>query len=326
MRLPRLVPDNTNYPFMRFRIAALVASVIVILASIALVGIKGINWGVDFEGGVVLEVKTPQAADLSAMRQAIEGAGATGVRLQQFGDPTDVLIRVAATQGQQASEAQAQIDRLKAALTQRLGQDIQFNRADFVGPQVSAELLHDGVLATVIALALITAYVWFRFEWQYSVGAMISVVHDIAATVGFFAVTGVEFDLSSVAAVLTIVGYSLNDKVIVYDRIRENLRLFKSMPLDELLNRSLNETLGRTLMTAATTALALLALVLFGGEVLRGFTLAMLWGVFIGTYSTTFIAAPVLIYFNLRSKSGKDAPPAQKDAKDDKGSLAHPAE
>ncbi|SNB61501.1 protein translocase subunit secF [Arboricoccus pini] len=326
MRHPRLVPDNTNFPFMRFRMAALVASIIVILASIGLVAIKGINWGVDFEGGIVLEVKTPQAADLAAMRAALESTGANGIRLQQFGDPTDVLVRIAAP-SEVASEAQVQIDRIKGALTGRLGQDIQFDRADFVGPQVSSELLHDGILATVVALALITAYVWFRFEWQYSLGAMISVVHDIAATVGFFAITGIEFDLSSVAAVLTIVGYSLNDKVIVYDRIRENLRLYKAMSLEELLNRSLNETLGRTMMTAATTALALLALVIFGGEVLRGFTVAMLWGVFIGTYSTTFIAAPVLIYFNLRSaaQKAKAGEGAGKDKTKGK-SLAHPAQ
>ncbi len=290
-RLPRLVPDNTKIPFMRFRQPALIGSAIVILGSILLVAFKGLNYGIDFQGGILIEASVPQQrADLGSMRATLGKLDLGDVQLQTFGAPNDVLIRVQ-SQGDDPRAASAAIAKVKDALDQLLGKGIDYRRAEFVGPKVSSELLRDGVLATVLAVVGVLIYLWFRFEWQYGVGAVIALLHDTTATIGIFALLGMTFDLSTVAAVLTIIGYSLNDTVVVFDRIRENLRRYRRMPLEELLDRSINETLARTIMTSMTTFLALLALFIFGGEVIRGFTFAMIWGVFVGTYSTIFIAA-----------------------------------
>jgi preprotein translocase subunit SecF len=299
-RLPRLVPDNTNIPFLRYRLWALGASVLVLLISIGLVATRGLNYGIDFRGGILLEVRTTTEPDLAAMRSLLGGLGLGEVALQSAGEENDVLIRVARQEGDEAAQQQA-VAAIRSALDQQLGEGIEYRRSEFVGPKVSAELLRDGVLATVIAVGLVLVYLWFRFEWQYGVGAITSLVHDVAATIGLFSLTGLEFNLSTVAAILTIIGYSLNDTVVVFDRVRENLRRYRKMPIEELLDRSINETLPRTIMTGMTTFLALVALVVLGGEVIRGFTIAMIWGVVIGTYSSVYIAAPVLIYLNLRA-------------------------
>jgi preprotein translocase SecF subunit len=298
--LPRLVPDDTKIPFMRFRRPALIGSAVVILASILLAIFHGLNYGIDFEGGILIEARVPQErADLAQMRATLEGLDLGDVQLQTFGQPNDVLIRVQ-NASKDTNAAAAIIERVKTALDQLLGQGIDYRRADFVGPKVSSELLRDGVLAAVIAVAGVIIYLWFRFEWQYGVGAVLALVHDTTATIGIFSITGMTFDLSTVAAILTIIGYSLNDTVVVFDRIRENLRKYRRMPIEELLDRSINETLARTIMTSMTTFLALLALFIFGGDVLRSFSFAMIWGVFVGTYSTIFISAPVLLHFNIR--------------------------
>lgn len=305
-RLPRLVPDNTTLPFMRFRRPALIGSAVVMVLSILLVAFKGLSYGIDFEGGILIEAVVPQErADLSLMRSKLGGLGLGDVQLQTFGAPNDVLIRVQ-SQGDDPKAAAEAITKVKATLDEVLGKGIDYRRAEFVGPKVSGDLLRDAVLATVIGLAGVVIYLWFRFEWQYGVGAVISLLHDTLATLGIFALTGMTFDLSTVAAVLTIIGYSLNDTVVVFDRTRENLRRYRRMPLEELLDRSINETLARTVMTSMTTFLALLALFIFGGAVIRGFTFAMIFGVFVGTYSTVFIAAPVLIHFHLRGAPSKE--------------------
>jgi preprotein translocase subunit SecF len=307
MRTLRLIPDDTHVPFMRWRVPALIGSVVVVLLSIALAVVVGLNRGIDFEGGILLEVRMQGPADLSAMRGVL-GSGAFGaVQLQEFGQPSDVLIRIAQPADATQGGAAAVIERVKEVLGQSFGQGIEYRRAEFVGPKVSEELFWAGVLATLIATAGVLIYLWFRFEWQYGLGAIICLVHDTAATIGFFVILQLQFDLSSVAAILTIIGYSLNDSVVVFDRVRENLRKYKRMPLVELIDKSLNDTLARTVVTGMTTLLALTALATLGGEVIRSFTLAMIFGVVIGTYSSIFIGAPVLIYFKLRTVQAERA-------------------
>jgi preprotein translocase subunit SecF len=264
-----------------------------------------LNFGIDFRGGILVEVQTPADADLALMRTTLRGLGLGEVSLQTAGSDRDVMIRLEQQEGGQEEQTRA-VEMIKDALAQRLGDGLVWQRAEFVGPKVSSELLRNGVYAVLVSFAGVLIYLWFRFEWQYGVAAIASLIHDVSASIGIYALTGLEFNLTSVAALLTIVGYSLNDTVVIFDRVRENLRRFKTMPLEQLLDLSINETLARTLATSLTTMLALLALYLFGGAVISGFTIIMIWGVIIGTYSTIYIATPVLYYLNLR---GEDAPP-----------------
>ncbi len=305
MRRFRLIPDNTAIAFMRHRLYFLWASIVVIVLSMLAVAVIGLNFGIDFRGGTLLEIRTPGPADLAAMRRSLNELGLGQVQLQNFGDEREVLIRIEKQEGE-AAEQQKAIERVKQRLVEELGEGIEFRRAEFVGPKVSEELLRNGIMAVLLAVGLVLVYIWFRFEWQFGAGAVFALVHDVATTIGVFAVVGLEFNLSTVAAILTIVGYSLNDTVVVYDRIRENLRRFKTVALEEVIDRSINETLSRTLMTSLTTLLALFALFFFGGAVIRDFTFAMIWGVVVGTYSSVYIAAPVLIYFNLRAVLAKE--------------------
>ncbi len=298
----RLVPDGTTIPFLRFRTAAFVVSGILIVLSLILLPTRGLNLGIDFRGGTLVEVRMPGAADLGRMRAALGGLGLGEVALQEFGVDTDVLIRVERQSGDQAAQLAA-VDVVKASLAETFGGDISYRRVEFVGPKVSEELFWAGTQAVIYALLAVLAYIWFRFEWQFAIGAIVALIHDVILTLGIFSLLGLEFNLATVAAVLTIVGYSLNDTVVVFDRVRENLRRYKSMALDALMDRSLNETLARTLMTSLTTMLALLTLFIFGGPVIRGFTFALIWGVIVGTYSSIFIATPLLLHFNLRRES-----------------------
>jgi preprotein translocase subunit SecF len=310
MRAFRLIPDETRIQFMRYEYWAYAFSAALILLSLILVPLKGLNFGIDFRGGILVEVRMPgAAADLGAMRATLGGLGLGEVALQEFGQPSDVLIRVQRQEGGEEAQ-QAAVSAVRAALAERFGEDISYRRVEFVGPKVSSELFWAGTQALVYSLIAILAYIWFRFEWQYGIGAVVALVHDTVTTVGLFALLGLEFNLASVAALLTIVGYSLNDTVVIYDRVRENLRKFKSMPMPALLDRSVNETLARTVMTSGTTLLALLALAIFGGPVIRGFVIAMIWGVLIGTYSTVYVATPMLVHFNLR-RAGEQLPAAE---------------
>ncbi len=299
----RLVADQTNIPFISFRKIAYAVSGALALLTIILLPTKGLNFGIDFQGGTMIEVRMPgEAADIGAMRSTLSGLGLGEVALQTFGSPTDVLIRVERQDGEQDAQLAA-VDQVKQTLAQSFGDDITYRRVEFVGPKVSDELFKAGAEALLFALIAILAYIWFRFEWQFAVGSVIALVHDVVLTLGIFSLLGLEFNLATVAALLTIVGYSLNDTVVVFDRVRENLRKFKKMALPELLDRSLNDTLARTLMTSLTTLLALAALFVFGGPVIRDFTFALVWGVLIGTYSSIFIAAPILLHLNLRAES-----------------------
>ncbi|MGV0760161.1 protein translocase subunit SecF [Tistrella mobilis] len=296
-----LHPGKTNIDFLRYRIAALVFTALLTVATIGLVVGKGLNFGIDFTGGVLVEVETSGPADLGAMREALGDGSFGDVSLQNFGADNAVLIRL----GQDAGEGDAQgrmVEALRQTLSEKVDPNIQIQRAEFVGPKVGQELIEGAVIAFVVAIAAMMIYVWFRFEWQFGVGAVAALFHDVVMTIGMYAVTGYEFNLTSVAAVLTIIGYSLNDTVVIFDRVRENLRKYRDMTILELLNRALNDTLSRTIMTGFTTLIALFALYFVAGSALAGFTFAMIAGVFIGTYSTIFIAVPILVYLNLQKR------------------------
>jgi preprotein translocase SecF subunit len=299
MRKIKLVPHKTTFRFVRLRRLAFVVSSVLAVLSVVLFFAPGLNYGIDFQGGILIEVKTPGAADLGRMRSALGGLGLGEVALQEFGGPDDVLIRIERQAGDATAQQKA-VDLVKEALAAEIGGDTDYRRVEFVGPKVSAELIEAGTWAVVLAVAAMLVYIWLRFEWQFSIGAVAALVHDVVLTIGMFAATGLEFNLSTIAAILTIIGYSMNDTVVVYDRVRENLRRYKTTELKQLLDLSINDTLARTTMTSFTTLLALLSLFFFGGEVIRGFTAAMIWGVFVGTYSSIFVAAPILMYLGVR--------------------------
>jgi preprotein translocase subunit SecF len=295
MRLISLVPVGTKIDFMRFRKIAAIFSLALVVVSAGLFFTKGLNFGIDFRGGILMEIRTDGPADISKLRSTLNELNLGEVQLQEFGQPTDVLIRIERQPGGEKGQ-QIAVEKAKAAL----GEKVNYRRTEFVGPKVGGELIEAGVTAVLLAMAAMLVYIWFRFEWQFGVGAVVALLHDVALTIGVFALLGLEFNLSTVAAILTIAGYSINDTVVVYDRVRENLRKFKQMSLYELLNLSVNGTLSRTLLTSVTTLIALGALYFFGGEVIKGFSFAMIWGVIVGTYSSIFIAVPLLVYMNLR--------------------------
>ena len=302
-----LVPAGTAIDFIGKRYWSLGLSILLTVVSLVSIVVQGFNFGIDFKGGVLMDVKFVQAPDLSELRTKLSALNLGEVSLQEFGAPDDILIRV-----QTSEESQKEQTRVIEAVKGALGEGVDFRRTEFVGPKVGAELIRAGFWAMLLALAGISVYVWFRFEWQFGVGALLSTIHDIVTTVGLFSLFQLEFSLTTVAAVLTIAGYSVNDTVVIYDRIRENMRKYKKMPITDLINRSNNETLARSVVTHLTTLLAVLALLFFGGEVIRGFSIAMVWGIFIGTYSSVFVAVPVLVYLNLRPETG--APPGGEPA------------
>jgi len=297
-------PHDLRLPFMRYKGLATSMSILLMALSLGLFFVRGLNYGVDFKGGSMIELQaTSGTADVAALRDKLGGLGLGGVQIQEFGGPSDVLIRI---EQQPGGDAEQQVA-LKKVLD-ALGNTYAQRRVEVVGPAVSSELRSTGFWAVVASLAAIVAYVWFRFEWQFALGAIVALTHDVLLVVGVFSLLQLEFDLSTVAALLTILGYSVNDTVVVSDRIRENLRKFKRMELNELLNLSINETLSRTILTGCTAIAVLISLYIFGGEVIRNFNLAMLLGVLIGTYSSIFIAAPLLGYLGVkRDWSGEKA-------------------
>jgi preprotein translocase subunit SecF len=314
MRLLRIVPDDTKFDFMRFRRISFPVSAIMSILAITLYFYHGLNFGIDFKGGLLIEVKTISGApaDLATMRSTLGGLGLGEVQLQQFGAPDDVLIRIGEQPGGDAAQ-QAAVTKVRGSL----GTNLNYQRVEVVGPRVSGELLSYGVIGLMLAIFCILIYLWFRFEWQFALGAMIANVHDIVLTIGFMSITGIDFDLTSIAALLTILGYSLNDTVVIYDRIREMLRRYKKLPMPDLLNASVNQTLSRSVITHLTVSLALLALLLFGGQAIHSFTATMMFGVvLVGTYTSVFIASPILIYLgvgrggdSLSRAEGKDGKP-----------------
>jgi preprotein translocase SecF subunit len=289
-------PHGTMLPFMKYKNLCVGLSVVMMVLSLAIILIKGFNFGVDFKGGSLIEVRaTTGAADVGAMRDKLGGLGLGDVQIQSFGTEADVLIRLEQQPGGEEAQQAAANKVLDA-----LGGDYEQRRIEVVGPAVSSELRISGFIAVLASIVAIVAYVWFRFEWQFSVGVVVGLFHDVLVTAGIFSLFQLAFDLSIVAALLTILGYSVNDSVVVADRIRENLRKYKKMPLNDLLNLSINETLSRTILTGVTTIAVLLSLFFLGGEVIRYFTFAMLFGVLIGTYSSIFISAPLIDYLGIK--------------------------
>jgi preprotein translocase subunit SecF len=309
VRLLRIVPDDTKFDFMRFRRVSFPISALLSIIAISLYFFHGLNFGIDFRGGTLIEIQTKSGpADLAKMRASLGELGLGEFQLQQFGSPQDVLIRISQQPGGEGAQQAA-----VAKVRQALGSDVDYRRVEVVGPRVSNELLSYGTIGLMLAILSILVYLWFRFEWQFALGAMIANVHDIVLTIGFMSITQIDFDLTSIAALLTILGYSLNDTVVIYDRIREMLRRFKRLPMPDLLNASVNSTLSRSVITHVTVFLALLSLFVFGGQAIHSFTATMMFGVvLVGTYTSVFIASPILIYLGVglgrESSKGKDEP------------------
>lgn len=315
----RLVPEVTRIPFMKVRLQAFALSMLLCVASVGGLFAVGLNLGIDFTGGTLIEVQAKNGeADIGDIRERLGAIGVPDAQVQEFGTPTEALIRI----GSQGGDA-SQVAIVESA-QEALAADYDFRRTEVVGPTVSGELAFAAIVGVLAALFAILIYVWIRFEWQFALGAIIATVNDVFLTLGFLVVTQLEFSLASVAAILTIVGYSLNDTVVIYDKVRENLRRFKKMPIGQLLDLSDNEMLARTTMTSATTLLALAALFVFGGEVIRSFVASMLFGVAIGTFSSIFVAAPALIFFKLRA-SDFAAKKEEEEAAREGGSTAREA-
>ena len=291
----RFFSDTPNFNFMSKRWIGFTLSAFIIAASIFLLVTRGLNWGIDFTGGVLMEVRTDKPAILADFRPLFPAQEFGEVSLQHFGDDREVMLRF---QSEEGADQQALIGKVKAKLA-TIDYQFDYRKVDYVGPTVGKELIRAGTLAMVLAIFAILIYIWFRFEWQFGLGAVMALLHDLIATLGFISLMGFEFGLASVAAILTILGYSINDSVVLFDRVREMRRKFKKMPLMQMLNESINLNLSRTLLTSGTTLLALIALVTLGGEVIRGFVAAILFGVVAGTYSSIYISLPILIYFKL---------------------------
>lgn len=292
----RLIPEQTNFDFMRWHKLMIAISVAAMIGTIALLMTVGLNLGTDFAGGVLMEVQTPKAKDLSELRESLEKADIGGINLQQFGGEDRVLIRIGQKDTDEAQKAA--IEKVKTVL----GDDTTYRRIEFVGPQVGSELIKKGILAITFSSIGILLYVMVRFKWEFGLSSVFALLHDMLLTVGFFAVTRAEFDLATLAAVLMIGGYSINDTVVVFDRVREMMQKYRKMPLPDLFNLSINATLSRTILTGGTAVLALFALYFLGGPVLQGFVGALIWGIVVGTYSSVFVATPILLYLGLKEE------------------------
>jgi preprotein translocase subunit SecF len=306
MKLLKLVPDNTNIKFLRWRVPFYVVSLLLMAASLGLIFTKGLNLGVDFIGGQMIRVTFVQTAEapVGELRDTVGGLGYGEPIIQQFGNPNEVSIRMKLPEGAEQDPGLAANMAAKiTAAVKAEHPDARIDGVDSVSGKVSGELFNTGMLALGLAMVAISIYIWIRFEWQFGVGALFALVHDVTLTLGLFALTQMEFDLNIVAAILTLIGYSLNDTIVVYDRIRENLKKFRRMPMPELLDLSVNETLSRTIVTSLSVLITLLALLFLGPNVIFGFTAAITLGIFVGTYSSVYMAAPILIWLKVTSAS-----------------------
>tara|TARA_X000000368_G_C23015926_1_gene705693 strand:+ start:457 stop:1365 length:909 start_codon:yes stop_codon:yes gene_type:complete len=290
--LNKLIPQNSNYAFMDYRKYFIILSIILIFISILLLSFKGLNLGIDFKGGTLIEVNTKNA-NISDLRKILSPEF-DDVSLQEFGDSSTIIIRL---QNESNQESITTVNKVKNLIENQVN---EFRRSEFVGPTISSELLWKGLQAISFALFAILIYIWLRFEWQFGFGAVVALTHDVLFTLGILSLFNIDFSLSSIAAVLTIAGYSINDSVVIFDRIRENLRRYKKLELTDLFNLSINNTLSRTIMTSVTTLIALFSLYIFGGQVIKPFAFAMIIGVLVGTYSSIFIAVPTLLIFKFR--------------------------
>ncbi|ARU16239.1 protein translocase subunit SecF [Croceicoccus marinus] len=309
MKLLKLVPDTTNIHFLKWRVPFYVVSILLMIASWGLVATQGLNLGVDFVGGQMIRATFTQEAEapVAELRREIGSLGYGDPVIQRFGQPNEVSIRMRLPESDEgASAAKDLADRMTSAITGNMEQNhpgVRIDGVDSVSGKVSGELFETGMLALLAAMVMISIYIWIRFEWQFGVGAMFALLHDVSLTLGLFAITGLEFDLNIVAAVLAIIGYSLNDTIIVYDRVRENLKKYRKMPMAELLDLSVNETLARTVMTSLTTLTVLMVLMFVGPAMTFGFAAAIAFGIFVGTYSSIYMAAPILIWLRVKSDS-----------------------
>ena len=314
MKLLRLIRDDTRFGFMRFRRVSFPLSAVLSVVAVLSLFTISMNFGIDFTGGTLIEMQAKSGkADIGSVREAALDLALGDVEVQGFGEQGGVSIRFGLQPGGERGQ-QIAMEKVKSVFEG----SYEFRRIEVVGPRVSGELVQSGTIGVVLSIFAVLIYLWFRFEWHFAVGAVIATMHDLVLTIGFFAISQIEFNMTSIAAILTIVGYSLNDTVVVFDRIRELLRKYKKMPASEVLDLAINSTLSRTIMTAMTTILALLSLVIFGGPVIQSFSYAMLFGVLVGTYSSIFIAAPVLIYLGVRSAGeieAADVEPASEPAK-----------
>ncbi len=312
MRL-RLVPETTNWNFFARPTLWLGISVVMIVMALVSFGVRGLNYGIDFQGGTTIRTESAQPVDVGAYRDALAALELGDVVISEVYDPNFgpdqnvAMVRIQAQDGEEAVSAEV-IETARTAL-QGVAEDIRFVSVESVGPKVSGELIQTAAIAVTLAIATVLIYIWLRFEWQFALGAVVALVHDVVLTIGIFSEVGIRFDLSIIAALLTIVGYSLNDTVVVFDRVRENLIKYKSKDLKEVLNLSINETLSRTFMTSFTTLIALISLFVLGGDVIRGFVFAMIWGVVVGTYSSIFVASIILL--KLGVKRDWTTPPGQ---------------
>ena len=296
--LNKLIPQNSNYAFMDYRKYFIILSIFLIFISVLLLSFKGLNLGIDFKGGTLIEVNTKNA-DISDLRKILSPEF-DDVSLQEFGDSNTIIIRL---QNESNQESITTVNKVKNLIENQVN---EFRRSEFVGPTISSELLWKGLQAISFALLAILIYIWLRFEWQFGFGAVVALTHDVLFTLGVLSLFNIDFSLSSIAAVLTIAGYSINDSVVIFDRIRENLRKYKKLELTDLFNLSINHTLSRTIVTSITTLIALFSLYIFGGQVIKPFAFAMIIGVLVGTYSSIFIAVPTLLVFKFRPQDEDD--------------------
>ena len=295
-----IISQNLNIDFLKFKFFALLFSLILIVITFSSLFLNGLNLGIDFKGGILVEFRSIEnkVVNISNFRNDAKSLGLGEVSVQEFGKNTDVLLRVQKQEGGNKEQVEA-LNKIKNFFKD----EYTIRRTEFVGPVVGEELKEAGITAVLLSLFLILVYIWFRFEWQFSIGAIVAIFHDVIITLGIFSLLSLEINLSIVAAVLTIVGYSMNDTVVIFDRVRENLKKYADIKIFDLTNLSINETLSRTLITSVTTLLALLSIFFFGGEILKGFSFAMILGVILGTYSSIFIANPVLVYFKVSQKT-----------------------
>ncbi|WP_267381376.1 MULTISPECIES: protein translocase subunit SecF [unclassified Sphingomonas] len=307
MKLLKLVPDDTNIDFVALRRMAFALTLALSIAAVALVFARGLNFGVDFAGGLMIEEKFPSPPSVDAVRSAVDRLGVGEASLQQLGGNNSVTIRLPTQKSADEGATNAVVKKVETALAQQFP-GATFSRYSTVSGKVSGELVQHGLLAVFLAILGIGLFAIFRFEWQFGVSTIVAIIHDLLMTLGFFALTHLEFDLNIVAAVLTIIGYSINDKIVIDDRIRENMRRYRKMDMRQIINLSVNETLPRTVMTSATILLALVALLLLGGHVLRGFTAAMILGIFVGTYSSIYVSSSLLITLGLRAEPNRAKP------------------
>ena len=296
MKLLRLIPNNTNFDFLRIKVIAFLFSLIILSGTFISLMVNNLNYGIDFKGGILLELRSKNSfsPNINELREKISTLNAGEVSIQNFGKDTDFLVRIQKQEGDQKEQI-AMIEKVKS-LTDK---DYTLRRSEFVGPVVGDELKTAGIYSVLLALISIMIYIWFRFEWQFSIAAILALIHDVLTTVGLFSILQLEFNLATIAAILTTAGYSINDTVVIFDRVRENLRRYKSKTHYFIYNKSINETLSRTVITSVTTLLALFIIFFFGGAVLSDFALAMIWGVIIGTFSSIFVAVSLLTYFNI---------------------------